>query len=123
MLAHLSVLVNLVSGGLGVVAALIIYLLYKDRSRYVAYQSLQAFFFQLVFWLGGGALIGIAWAVSGILAVVLVGFLLMPIALLLSFIPIFAVVYGVVGGIACSQGDDFQYWLVGEWVRSTLTSD
>jgi hypothetical protein len=44
----------------------------------------------------------------------------MPIALLLSFIPIGAVVYGVIAGIQCSQGDDFQYWLVGEWVRGTL---
>ena len=120
MLAHLSILVNLVSGGLGVVAALVIYLLYKDRSRYVAYQSLQAFIFQLVFWVGGGVLIGLAWAISGILSIVAIGCLLMPIALVLSFIPIGAVVYGVVAGVQCSQGDDFQYWLVGEWVRGTL---
>ena len=31
MLAHLSVLLNLVTGFLGVVAALIIYMLYRDR--------------------------------------------------------------------------------------------
>ncbi len=65
MLAHLSVLLNLVTGFLGVAAALIIYLIYKDRSRYVAYQSMQAFLFQLLFWAGGGLLIGVMWAVVG----------------------------------------------------------
>jgi uncharacterized protein len=41
MIAHLGVLVNLVSGFLGPVVPLAIYMIYKDRSRYVAYQSLQ----------------------------------------------------------------------------------
>jgi hypothetical protein len=30
-------------------------------------------------------------------------------------------IYGVVAGIKCSQGEDFRYWLVGDWVRSTYT--
>jgi len=42
MIAHLAILLNLVTGVLGLVVALVIYLAYKDRSRYVAYQSLQA---------------------------------------------------------------------------------
>ena len=119
MLAHLSVLLNLVTGFLGPVAALVIYLIYQDRSRYVAYQSLQAFFFQLIVWGGGGILTGIAWAITGVLTAVCIGILLIPIAILVSLLPIAALVYGVIGGIACSQGDDFRYWLVGEWVRGT----
>ncbi len=47
MLAHLSILINLFTGVLGPVAALIIYLVYKDRSRYVAYQAMQSFIYQL----------------------------------------------------------------------------
>lgn len=121
MLAHLSTLLNLITGFLGPVAALIIYLVYKDRSRYVAYQSLQSLIFQLIAWVGGGALAGIAWAISGVLTAVLVGCLLMPIALLISLFPLAALVYGVIGGIQCSQGQDFRYWLVGDWVRGTLT--
>ncbi len=120
MLAHLSVLLNLVSGFLGVLAALLIYLILKDRSRYVAYHSLQAFIMQLIAWLGGGIVAGVAWAISSILSTVLIGCLLMPIALLFSLLPLAALVYGVVGGIQCSQGQDFRYWLVGDWVRSTL---
>ena len=48
MLAHLSVLINLVTGALGPIAALLIYLVYKDRSRYVAFQSLQSLLLQLI---------------------------------------------------------------------------
>lgn len=122
MLAHLSVLANLVTGFLGPVAALIIYLAYKDRSRYVAYQAMQSFVFQLVWWVGGGALTGVAWAITSVLSVVLIGLICIPIACLITLIPLAALVYGVVGAIQCSQGQDFRYWLVGDWVRSTLTS-
>jgi hypothetical protein len=38
MLAHFSVLLNLVTGFFGGIAAIIIYFVYKDRSRLVAYQ-------------------------------------------------------------------------------------
>lgn len=122
MLAHLSVLLNLVTGFLGPVAAFVIYLVYKDRSRYVAYQSMQAFVFQLIWWVGGGILAGIAWAISGALvAAFLIGCLLMPFALLISLMPLIALVYGVIGAIQTSQGQDFRYWLIGDWVRGTLT--
>jgi len=120
MIAHLSVLANLVTGFFGPVAALVIYLIYKDRSRYVAYQSLQAFIFQLIWWVGAGAIAGIAWAISGILAAVLIGLLCMPIACVISLIPLGAIVYGIVGGVQASQGRDFKYWLIGDRVRSTL---
>ena len=123
MLAHLSVLLNLVSGALGLIAAIAIYLIYKDRSRYVAYHSLQSFFFQLIFWLGAGAVAGAAWAISGVLTTLFIGCLLMPIALLITLFPLLALVYGIVGAIQCSQGQDFRYWLVGDWVRSTLTGE
>ena len=103
MLAHLSVLLNLVTGFLGVAAALIIYLIYRDRSRYVAYQAMQAFMFQLVFWAGGGLLIGAMWAVVGALSAVLIGILLIPIALLLTFVfllmPLASLVYCIIGAI------------------------
>lgn len=118
MLAHLSILANLVSGMLGPVAALVIYLVYKDRSHYVAFQSLQAFVFQLIAWLGGGFLATVAWAISGALSVVLVGVLCMPLAVLITMIPLGALAYGVLGGIECGKGNDFRYWLVGDWVRA-----
>jgi hypothetical protein len=121
MLAHLSVLANLVTGFLGPVAAIIIYMVYKDRSRYVAYQAMQSFVFQLVWWVGGGILTGITWAITGALSIALVGLLCIPLACLVSLLPLAALVYGIVGAVQCSQGQDFRYWLVGDWVRGTLT--
>jgi uncharacterized Tic20 family protein len=124
MISHLSVLANLVTGFLGPVAALIIYLVYKDRSKYVAYQSMQAFVFQMVWWVGGGALIALIWAITGILSAVIIGILCIPFALLftlgLGLLPLGALVYGVIAAIETSQGRDFHYWLVGDWVRGTL---
>jgi uncharacterized protein len=120
MLAHLSVLLNLITGILGTAAALVIYLVYKDRSKYVAYQSLQSLIMQLIVWVGGGVIVGAAWGLTGILSAVLVGVACIPFAVCLSVLPLVAVVYGVIGGIQCSQGRDFRYWLVGDWVRGTL---
>jgi uncharacterized Tic20 family protein len=123
MLAHLSVLLNLVTGMGGPIAALIIYLVYKDRSRIVAYHSLQAFVFQLICWVGGGAVAGVMWALSGILSAVLIGLLLMPIACLFSLLPLGGLVYGIVGAVQVSQGKDFKYLWVGDWMRGTLTGE
>jgi hypothetical protein len=125
LLAHLSVLLNLVTGFAGPIAALVIYLIYKDRSHKVAYHALQAMIFQLIWWYGGGLLIGVMWATVGALSVILIGIILIPIAilmtLLLALLPVGAVVYGIIGAIQVNQGQDFKYWLVGNWVRSTLT--
>ena len=123
LLAHLSVLLNLVTGILGPVAAIVIYFAFKDRSRYVRYHAMQAFLFQLLWWVGGGILTTILWMSVGLLAVVIVGLCLIPFALVASLLPLGALVYGVIGGVQVSQGQDFRYWLVGDWVRSELTGD
>jgi uncharacterized Tic20 family protein len=121
MMAHLSILLNLVSGFLGIIAALLIYLAYKNRSKYVAYQSMQAFVFQLVWWLGGGLLTGLVWATTGVLSIIVVGLVLIPLACVVSLIPLAALVYGIVGAVECNNGHDFRYWLIGDWVRGELT--
>jgi uncharacterized Tic20 family protein len=124
MLAHLSVLLNLITGFLGVGAALLIYFIYKERSRYVAYQAMQAFLFQLVFWAGGGLLIGVMWAIVGALSAILIGILLIPFAVVLTFLflimPVVALVYGIVGSIQTSNGEDFRYWLIGDWALNLI---
>jgi len=120
MLAHLSVLVNLFTGVLGPVVALIIYLMFANRSKYVAYHAMQSFLFQLVVWYG----IGVMWGIVGLLCIVIIGFVLAPIACILT--PIFllgmaiAPIYGIWGAIQTSQDQDFKYWLIGDWVRGTL---
>jgi uncharacterized protein len=121
MLAHLSVLVNLFTGVLGPVVALIIYLMFANRSKYVAYHAMQSFLFQLVVWYG----IGVMWGIVGLLSAVVVGIILIPFACVLTpFLLLgmaIAPIYGIYGAIQASQGEDFQYWWVGSWVRNILT--
>ena len=123
MLAHLSVLLNLVTGFLGPIIALVIYLVFRDRSRYVAYHSLQSFLNQLIWWVCGGTIIALTWAVSLTLSVVLIGLCLIPFACLFSFMPLISVVQGMIGAVKTSQGKDYSYWWVGNWVRGTLTGE
>ena len=66
-------------------------------------------------------LAGIMWALGGVLSAVLVGLVCLPLACVLSIIPIGSLLYGVIGGVQTGQGQDFKYWLIGDWVRSTLT--
>ena len=121
MLAHLSVLVNLFTGVLGPVVALIIYLMFMNRSKYVAYHAMQSFLFQLVVWYGIGAM----WGVVGILSALLIGLVLIPFACLLTPLLVLgmaiAPIYGIVGAVQTSQGQDFEYLWVGSWVRGLLT--
>lgn len=119
MLAHLSVLINLFTGFLGVAAPLVIYLIYKDRSRYVAYHSLQSLIFQAICWFGGSALAIVSSLLSGVIP--FIGLICLPLACIFGILPIVALVYGTYGGIQINNGQDFKYWLVGDWVRSTLT--
>lgn len=124
MLAHLSVLLNLVTGILGPVVAIVIYLVYKDRSKYIAYQSMQAFVFQLICWVGAGLVVIGMWIVTILLIPVLVGILCVPFSLvamiLLGMLPVISLVYCVVGAIQTSQGKDFRYLWVGDWVRDMI---
>lgn len=119
MFAHLSILLNLVTGFLGLVPALIIYFAYKDRSRYVAYQSLQAVVFQLVYFFGAAILAGIVALISTPLVLVCIGLFGLVLALLLALVPVGALIYGIVAAVETYHGRDFQYWLVGQWVRKT----
>lgn len=127
MLAHLSILLNIFTLILGPILALIIYLVYKDRSRYIAYQALQSTIFQLIVWVGVGLVIGAIWLVTAALSILLIGLLCIPFSLLatifLLVVPLASLVYGVYAAIQCSHGKDFRYWLIGDWVRSTYVKE
>lgn len=120
MLAHLSVLLNMVTGFLGGVTAIIIYFAYKDRSRLVAYHAMQSFIFQAITWLGAGMLAGLFIGVGSALAILIIPLLcLIPGFIILLLIPI-SLICGVIGGVKVNNGEDFRYWQVGDWVRDIL---
>jgi uncharacterized Tic20 family protein len=123
MFAHMSVLINLVTGSLGPAVALVIFLMYRERSKYVAFQALQATLFQLVWWLGGLVILGMLWAITGLLSIALIGLLCLPIVCVFSLLPIYPLIHGTIGAIRCSAGDDFEYFWIGPWTRQILGMD
>ncbi len=138
-LAHASALLTLVlglAGGVGAlvgpVVPLVMYWGYRDKSRFVAFQALQSFFYQVIGVLLYAILVAIlavwvaiAWTVSGLLSAFLIGLLLIPFALLLTLLMVLLLVcipfawlgYGLYGAYQVYQGYDFRYWLIGDWVE------
>ena len=83
VLAHLSTFLNLFTGFLGPVAAFVIWLVYRDESPRVASHALRSVFYQVA-WL---VAIVVGWTITGLLMMVLVGFLLVPVMLLVTLAP------------------------------------
>jgi len=113
-LAHASVILGFVTGGLaGVAIALVLWLIYKDKSRYVAFQAMQALVFQLA--VGAVLLLaGVTMAISFItICLIPVGLILL---LALIALPFAALFYGLYAAYETYYGEDFQYAWVGELV-------
>ena len=102
VLAQLSMFLNLVTGFLGPVAALIIYLVYKDRSPRVAFHALQSMWYQI----GWLVILAVGWILTTLLLVVLIGFLLIPVMIVVSVLPF---VHAGYAAYKVSQGDDYRY--------------
>ena len=110
ILAHLSVFLNLFTGFLGPVAALVIWLVYKDRSQKVAFHALQSMWYQVA-WL---VLLGIGWAFTGLLMLILIGFLLVPVMALLTLVPFANAAYAA---YKVSRGIDYHYPVVADLIE------
>jgi len=110
VLAHLSMFLNLFTGFMGPVAALVIWLVYRDRSPEVAFHALQSMWYQLA-WV---VILGAGWALTGLLTVVLVGFLLIPVMVVLTIVPF---VHAGYAAYKVSNGEDYRYAFVGDLVQ------
>ena len=110
VLAHLSMFLNLFTGFMGPVAALVIWLVYRDRSPEVAFHALQSMWYQLA-WV---VILGAGWALTGLLTVVLVGFLLIPVMAVLTIVPF---VHAGYAAYKVSDGEDYRYAFVGDLVQ------
>jgi uncharacterized Tic20 family protein len=109
VLAHLSVFLNLLTGFLGPVGALVIWLMYKDRSPRVSFHALQSLWYQVA-WM---VILTVGWVVAGLLTVVLIGFLLFPVMILLTVVPFVHMGYAA---YKVSQGVDYRYPFVADMV-------
>lgn len=119
-LAHASVVLGFITSGLaGIVVALLIWLSYKDRSGYVATQSLQAVAFQLLL-IPVTIAAGLAILLSALtICLIPLAVLLIP---LLIGLPLAELVYGLYAAYQTYYGADFDYWIVGRFVRDQLSS-
>jgi hypothetical protein len=102
VLAHMSMFLNLVTGFVGPVAALVVWLVYRDRSPRVAFHALQAMWYQIA-WL---VILAVGWILTMLLMVILVGFLLIPVMIVVSALPFLHAGYAA---YKVSQGDDYRY--------------
>ncbi len=100
VLAHLSVLAGLI--GLMPFGALIIWLIYKDRSPRVGFHALQALWYQIA-WI---VILVVGWFITFILTFVLIGLLLIPVMAIASLVPF---IHGCYAAYQVSQGVDYRY--------------
>ncbi len=104
-MAHLSVLLNLFTGFLGPVAALVIWLMYKDRSPRVSFHALQSLWYQVA-WM---VILVVGWTLTTFLMIVLVGFLLVPVMIVVSLVPFVHMSYAA---YKVNQGVGYRYpWI------------
>jgi uncharacterized protein len=100
VIAHLSVLLELV--GLMPFGALLVWLLYKDRSRKVRFHALQALWYQIA-WI----VILVAYTlVSLILSLVIIGIFMFFLLPILALIPL---IHGCYAAYQVSQGVEYRY--------------
>ena len=109
ILAHLSILLNLISGLGGPVAAFIIWLVYKDRSQKVAFHALQSLWYQVA-WI---VILSVGWFITVVLMIVVIGFLLIPVMAIASVAPF---VHQCYAAYKVSQGVDYRYPIIADMV-------
>ena len=107
-LAHLSVYLNIVTGFLGPLAALAVWLVYKDRSSRVAFHALQSLWYQVA-WM----VVVIGYSFFGfVLTLVTFGlasFVVVPLGVLLALVPFAHMAYAA---YKVNQGVDYRYpWI------------
>jgi uncharacterized Tic20 family protein len=132
-LAHGSILLGIFTSGIGgIVAALVIWLVQKEKSAYVAGQALQALVYQSVTFI----VTMFTWCCWGLLWMFLIFVPLtsspaafeaappagMWVGLALMVIPFsiwgLIILYGLYGAVRCLGGYDFKYAIVGNWLNS-----
>ncbi len=111
VLAHLSIFLNLVTGFLGPVAAMIIWLVYRDRSSNVGFQALQSMWYQVA-WL---VILVAGWTVTTLLMFVLIGFLLVPVMALITLVPF---VHSAYAAYRVSKDGEFRYPLIADMIEA-----
>jgi uncharacterized protein len=110
VLSHLSLFLNLFTGFLGPVAALIIWLVYKDRSRKVAFHALESMWYQI----GWLVILAVGWTMTGLLTMILIGFSLIPMMAIVSVVPF---VHAAYAAYRVSRDEVYRYPIAADLVE------
>lgn len=100
---NIAMLAHLLGIFTSFVGALIIWLVKKDDSAYVAQEAAEALNFQIT--------VAIGWIIAIMLKVILIGFLIFPLLLLANLI------FCILGAVAASKGTGYRYPLSLRLVR------
>jgi uncharacterized Tic20 family protein len=111
VLAHLSVLLLLV--GLMPFGALLIWLIYKDRSEKVRFHALQALWYQIA-WVVILIVYSIVAVVLSLVTLGIAAILLVPLAFVIGVVPI---VHGCYAAYQVSQGVEYRYPYVADRIE------
>jgi uncharacterized protein len=112
VIAHLSVLVALV--GLMPFGALLVWLLYKDRSQKVRFHALQAIWYQIA-WIGIFVVYALVTVVLSIVTLGIAAFVLVPLAFVLAIVPL---AHGCYAAYKVSQGVEYRYPFIADKIES-----
>ena len=119
--------------GIGILVGVVVYVTQRDKSRYAAFQGLQAALFQLanlIITIGLWVVSGILYGLSMILLIVQADAnpdaappAIFWIAMISMVIPLIYMVlvglYGLWGAVRTWQGRDFKYPLIGGWLEKS----
>lgn len=119
VLAHLSLLLNLVTGIGGFVAALMIWLLYKDRSPRVGFHALQSLWYQVA-WAGIFIAFGVISTVLSFVTFGVAAVFLVPLGILLAFVPF---VHQIYAAIKVNGGEDYRYPIIADMIDGSRRFD
>jgi uncharacterized Tic20 family protein len=108
IIAHLSVLMALV--GLMPFGALLVWLLYKDRSRKVRFHALQALWYQVA-WI---VILVTYTFVSTVLSLVIIGIFMFFLLPILALIPL---IHGCYAAYKVSQGVEYRYPFIADRIE------
>ncbi len=94
------------------VAALVIWLVYRDRSQRIAFHALESMWYQI----GWLVILAVGWTVTGLLTLVVIGFLLIPVMAVVSVVPF---VHAGYAAYKVSKGEDYRYPFAADLVENS----
>jgi uncharacterized Tic20 family protein len=102
-IAHASIII------LPIIAPFLIWIVFKDKSRYIRFQALQALIYQFAV----TVILMVVGILTFILSFLIIGLFLIPVSIMLT---LSALLYGLYAGYETFNKKEFKYVLIGDYV-------